>query len=103
MTVLCGILGLGTLITSAVFFTGFGLQWIPGWKLLSTEEKSKINSKKLSRNISIIFFLVSCIFLISGISPLFLEKYFLWSMIFWMVITSVDAYWISKTTKIMIK
>lgn len=102
MTFLCVSIGIGTLIVSLLFFAGHGLNLISGWTKLSVKEKTKINAKKLERNVAMIFLLISIIFSIAGYSNLFREKYFLWSMVAWLTITGLDIYWLNSTKRIFI-
>lgn len=103
MNFCCLFLGLVFAAAGVLFFIGKGLPLMSVWKQMSTVEKEKINASSLGKNIGIILLLAAICFLLSGISIIFRQSAFTWCMIFWMVITGADVYFIGKSDRYIIK
>ena len=84
------------LIFGILFFFRVILKYLKLWKNMSQEDKSKIKIKPLCRNIGVIISLSGVIFLTSGFSSYFKENFFVLSMVLWMIISIIDAYFIFK-------
>lgn len=93
----CLFLGILFLATGIFFYSGKAVNHIAAWKLMPEEEKRKIHIGPLSRNIGTMITASGVIFLCSGISSVFREGAFLWSMIGWLGLSGVDVYWIGKS------
>ena len=89
----------GVLFTLIGFFFAIGKVHIffNVWKKMPDEEKEKIKIVPLCINIGVLIFASGLLFLVSGIIQTFREKWFLISMIVWMVLAVIDAIFISKS------
>ena len=96
MNLFCILLGIALIVVSYLFWIGKGVKYIRAWEETPIEEKNKVNIGKVGRNIACIFALGSVIFIITGFSPTFKEKAFVWSMIGYLILIGADVYHMGK-------
>ena len=83
MNLYCIIFGLIFLAAGAAFF--------------AEREKSKIRIDRLSRNIGCVVGAASAVFLAAGFNPAFHHTAFMWCMIAWFILTSLDIAFINHS------
>lgn len=91
--------GLVFFIVGIIFFVGKGHVNLSAWKSMSKDDKSQINIKPLCQNIGGMIMLCGVIFLVSGLWGRFQEKFFIWSMILWLIAAGTDVYFIGKSER----
>lgn len=91
--------GLVFLIGGIIFFLGRGHIKLSAWKAMSDKEKSQINIKPLCRNIGGMIMICGVIFIVSGLWGRFQDKFFIWSMVIWLIVAGVDVYFIGKSQR----
>ncbi|MEG0284001.1 MAG: DUF3784 domain-containing protein [Erysipelotrichales bacterium] len=99
---LCYGIGLLMFIIAITFYFEIAPKFIKGYQMMSEQEKAGINIKALSQNLSLMFFIVSFIFLVAGYSEDFLENNFRIAMIIWLIICGLDIAYINKSDKFII-
>ena len=96
-----------TCLVFGVLFTSAGLLFRRGklhvrlaaWQAMPEEEREKLDVGGLCRNIGGMIALCGLIFLLAGLVPHFEEKFFVWSMVLWLILSGADLYWIEKRGK----
>lgn len=96
-----------TCISFGVLFVGFGLAFFAGlvhthtaaWKAMAAAERASIKTGPLCRNVGSMIILCGAIFIVSGLSPDFKERAFIWAMILWIAASCVDIYFINKSKR----
>ncbi len=99
MDLTCVAFGLIFIVAGFVFFIGKGHEHLSAWKQMPAAEKAKIHIKPLYRNVGFMIALCGVIFLISGLSAMFKQNFFIWAMIIWFVACGVDFFHIAKSPR----
>lgn len=93
------ILGILFLAGGAFFFSGSAIPRMKGWKALSDEEKRKIRVGALGKNVGIVLSAAGILFELAACFRPFREQAFLWSIIFWLILTGMDVYDMEKSKR----
>lgn len=95
----CVFLGVLFSIVGIVFARGKGHIHLSAWKSMSQEEKEHIKIVPLCRNIGAIIGLNGIIFLTRGLGIDFEGRWFVATMVLWLVIAGLDAWYIGKSNR----
>ncbi len=96
MDLISTILGIIILAGGIMFMTGMPLERMSAWKAMSEAEKAVIDVGPLCINIGGMIAICGIILLITGFSPVFKERFFVWAMFIWMAACVLNVYIIEK-------
>ena len=98
-TVFCFLVSAGLLTVGVFFVTGKAPQYIKGYREMPEEEKKNINVKALCQNVSVLFFVMTAVFLAAGIFPELGARYLKWALVGWLVLCCADILYIGKSKR----
>ena len=95
----CIFFGILFTVAGIVFVCGKGHIHLSAWKTMPQEEKDSIKIIPLCRNIGEVIGLNGIIFLAKGLWPGFERRWFVASMIAWLVVAGLDVWYIEKSNR----
>ncbi len=95
----CVFFGVLFTIAGCAFMLGKGHIHLSAWKNMPPEEKERIKILPLCRIIGSVIALNGMIFLAKGFWAGFLNHWFVWAMILWLIIAGADVWYISKSRR----
>lgn len=103
MAVFSVMVGIAILVLSLLFWIGKVPKSIINFDKIQQEEQGRLNQKALGRNLSLVLLLLAIIFIITGFSPVFKEKYFIIAVLVWVVVVFLDIWFIGKSSRYLKK
>ncbi len=99
MDYVCIFFGAVFLIAGVTFACGKGRVYSYALKNMKREEKEKIKITPLCRNVGAIIALSGIIFLVKGFWSGFLNRWFVYTIVLWLIAAGIDVYYISKSSR----